>query len=695
MNSQGYRCRSLAALTMSAIALLILAGCHYSLLNRSISLAAWSPDGSRLAVCIDNADSDRGELWLVEPESGMTTMLLSGERSSGLPHLLAPRWAPDGKALYCARTTAGEKDERRPATIIGIDLQSGETNEVGVIHYTGSRVDHFTATEVFIPLVDGNLVAQDLGEDDIYRLVRIDPATGTKSTFAPLTGSGLVISGSRDGEQLAVTVLGSDDAGTMVAVFNNNGEQRPNPLELWPTCDDAEAQPALTWSPTGSHLAVVVEDIPPAGSKWSPSNSFRNPEQSEKDDFASLILFEPLTGRGVLIADDVFGLPPVFSPNGKHLAYAASSGIRDGDGDLLLEIRVLTEFAEDTEVSLPGLALPLAWSTDSSKLAYYLGQPDDDNMGSVISVAPDGTGTIVVSKNQQDRLAVASPTGGRLAWVSGDGAVQVLDPGTGRVLFNGGLTATGTLQAGEDHLRQNRPTDAMETWSALDSTDLGGEGAARLAAGTYAAFHTLDRPGDAARLLDQSCSNLSEKEEPATAFLILCGTLSDLGFRPEAERLVEEQLLARYPDSPEAVEALWALAALKQDEGDAEAALHHLERLLRSYPEERTEVIRALLLAALAETGKNQALVIELAGMIIDANGDLGDNDQAASRAVAHYALGTALEQNGNGEQAREAYATALAQRTQTNLSDGRNVEDLCWEALLRLARSETPLARR
>jgi len=687
--------RRTVVLTLPAIALLILAGCHYSLLTPSRSLAAWSPDGSRLAVCIDNEAGDSGELWLVEPESGRMTKLLDGQRSPGLPHLLAPRWSPDGKTLYCARTTAGEKDERRPAAIIGIDLISGTESDVGVIHYTGGSVDHFGSTQAFIPLADGTLAAQNLGEDSVYRLVRIDPASGTRSSFASPAGSWMVISGSADGQQLAVAVPGKAGSGARISVFNSRGEQRPHPLDLWAASENsAEAQLSLTWSPTAARLAIMVEDLPPAGSKWSIPAPVRDIEEKE-DDFATLLLLEPESGGAVPIAHDVFGTPPVFSPDGKHLAYAASSGIRDGDGDLLLEVRVLTELAEDTEVSLPGLALPLAWSTDSSKLAYYLGQPDDDNKGTVISVAPDGSGTRVVSRHQQDRLAVPSPTGGRLAWVSGSGAVQVIDPGTGRVLFHAGLTTAGTLQAGEDHLLQERPEAALETWSALDSTPLSSGQSARLAAGSYAALHTLDRPGDAARLLDRACSDLQQREDPATAFLILCGALSDFGFRPEAERVVEQQIIARYPDSPEAMEALWALAALKQDEGDAEAALRYLERLLRSYPEERKEVVRALLLAALAETGENQAVVIELAGMIIEANGDQEDSDQAAPRAVAHYARATALEQNGNSEQAREAYAAALAQRTKTNLSDGRSVADLCWEALLRLARNETPAARR
>ncbi len=135
MNRERYRHWPLTALALSVLALLILAGCHYSLLNRSSSLAAWSPDGSRLAVCIGNEDGESGELWLVEPQSGSTRKLLTSELSNGLPHLLAPRWAPDGETLYCARTTADEKDERRTAAIIAIDVATGMATDAGVIHY--------------------------------------------------------------------------------------------------------------------------------------------------------------------------------------------------------------------------------------------------------------------------------------------------------------------------------------------------------------------------------------------------------------------------------------------------------------------------------------------------------------------------------------------------------------------------------
>jgi tetratricopeptide (TPR) repeat protein len=695
MNSKRFRRRSPTALTLSTIALLLLSGCHYSLLNRSNSLAAWSPDGCRLAVCVGSGDGKGSELWLVEPESGTTRKLLNGGWSSSLPHLLAPRWTPDGKTLYCARTIAGEEDERRPAAIVGIDIDSGAAFDAGLIHYTGSPGDHFAATEAFIPLADGTLAAQDLGQDNVYRLVRIDPATGVQSGFASLEGQWMVISGCRGGHQLAVAVPGSVGAGTRITIIDDNGRQLPAPLELWPADDGAGVQPILTWSPTADSLAIIVEDTPPPGSQWSVQSTHHTPEEEEGDDFATLLLLLPDDGRVTPVAHDLFGLPPVYSPDGKHLAYAAGSGIRGRDGDLLLETRVLAGLAVETDVSLPGLALPLAWSADSSKLAYYLGQPDDDNSGTVISVAVDGSGTQVVSRHQQDRLAVAAPTGGRLAWVSGDGAVQVLTPGAGQVLFCGGLTVTGALQAGEDHLRQGRPAAALSACSILDSAGLDGEKSARLAAVSFASLNQLQRAAEAAVVLEQAVADFPTKAEPALAFLTLGGVLSDFGFRREAERLVEQQLLARYPQSPEAVDALWALAALKQSEGDDEASLDHLQRLLRDYPEERREVTRALLLAALAEAGQNPPLVLELAGLIIEANGDLANGDlangdQKAPRLVAYYARGQALEQSGSADKAREAYRAAIAERTETRLSDGRDVEDLCWEALYRLARSDS-----
>ncbi len=692
MNSKRYPCRPLAVILLSAVALLILTGCHYSLLNRSSSLAAWSPDGSRLAVCIVDEDSDSGELWLVEPENGETRMLLSSGQSSGLPHLLAPRWAPDGKTLYCARTIEGEKDERRPATIVGIDIGSGTATDAGMIHYTGSRGEYFATTEAFTPLADGTLAAQDLGQDNIHRLVRIDPSSGAQSKFTSTEGQWMVISGSRDGRRLAVAVPGSDNAGTRITVFDHNGGPLPKPLELWPSGDSAGVQPTLTWSPVADSLAIIVEDAPPPGSRWSVHATPNALEEEEGDDFATLILMWPDSGRAAPIAHDLFGLPPVYSPDGKHLAYAASSGIRGGDGDLLLETRVLTGLADDTDVSLPGLALPLAWSAESTTLSYYLGLPDDDNTGTVISVALDGSGTRVVSRDQQDRLAVASPAGGRLAWVSGEGAVQVLDPGTGRVIFCGGLTMTGTLQAAEDHLRQGRPEAALAGCSSLDRTTLDGERSGRLAAVSYASLNALQRSGEAAGVLDQAYAVLPQKGEPARALLALGGALSDLGYRAEAERLVEQQLLARYPESPEAVEALWALAALKQSEGDAEASLAHLQWLLRDYPKERREITRVLLLATLAETGQKPSLILELAELVIKSSGDQAEEDQAATRAVAHFVQGQALEQIGIHSQAREAYTAAVAEHTETRLSDGRDVEDICWEALLRLARSESPI---
>lgn len=667
--------RRATALALSTLTLLTLAGCHYSLLNRSSSLAAWSPDGSRLAVCIVNNDAGCGELWLVEPDSGATRKLLSGDRSSGQPHLVAPRWSPDGRQLYCLRTIDEENEERRPATIVHVDPRSGEASDLGVIHYKNSRFDHLSVTDVFTPLGDGSIAAQNLGEDEIFRLVRIDSERYI-SSFATIEGSWMVISGSQDGERLAVAVPGSKGMGTVLTFFDNKGEPLLDAIPLWPGIDQSGSIPALTWSPCSHRLALVAENV----------------GEQEEEDFATLMVVDSRTGEKECVASDLFGLPPVFSPDGNRLAFTANSEIKAGDDDLLLEVRIHPPVGDaEVELSLPGLALPLAWSADSSKLAYYLGYSGDDNEGTVISVAPDGTGTRVVSQHQQDRLAVAAPTGGRLAWVSGDGAVQILDPGTGQVLFHAGLTVNGTLQAGEDHIRQGRPADALATYATLDNSALNGERSARLAAVSYAALNQLQRSGEAAAVLDRACADLPQKEDPPLAFLILGGALSDFGFRSEAEHLVEEQLLIHYPDSPEAVEALYALAALKQSEGDTGASLHHLQRLLLDYPEERAEPTRALLLATLARAGEEPSLILELAGLILETNGDPENVDQAVPRAVSYYARGRALEQNGAREQAREAYSSAITEDTDTQLPDGAKVTDLCWEALLRMARNETP----
>jgi len=655
------------ALSVSAIALLVLAGCHYSLLNRSSSLAAWSPDGSWLAVCIDNADADSGELWLVEPDSGTTRKLLSGQRASGLPHLLAPRWSPDGRRLYCARTSDGEKSERRPAAIIAIDPLTGETGDIGQIHYTGSRMDHFTDSEVFTPLADGSLAAQTLGTDDRYRLIRLD-ANGVVSPFTTRGGEWMVISGSPDGEKLAVALPGAGGRGTEIILFTAAGKPLHTGFTPYTGSDDPDMEPTLTWSPCSTRLALVAE---------------------ASDDMATLQVINVAAGTLETVADDIFGLSPHFSPDGSKLAYAASSGIRDASDDMLLEVRVHSAAAgSETVLSLPGLALPLAWNPEGTTLAYYLGLPEDDSAGTVISVSVDGRGTRVVGRQQDDRLAAASPRGGRLAWVSGSGTIQVLEPSTGRLLFSCGLTTTGAIQLAEDHLLQGRPEAALETGTGLTQVSLDAEQTAHLSAITHAATHALQDDGAPTALLTETCQRLAQTDEPATALLTFCGALSDFGFRSEAEQLVEEELLANYPESPEAMEALWALAALKQSEGNTAASLRHLERLLQGYPAERLEATRALLLAALAEAGEEPAQVLELVELILEAGSGTAEEESALIRSVAHFARGLALEQQGEQEAARQAYTTALEVQLEPKLADGRAVNDLCWEALLRLTRN-------
>jgi len=664
--------RRVAYLSIIGLALILLSGCHFSLLNRSSSLAAWSPDGTHLALCISNADTEQSELWVVNPTTANTRKLLSAAPAENLPHLLAPRWSPDGSRLHCLRTTEGEDGDRRPATIIGIDPLGGNSAEIGVIHYGGSRSTVFAESEVYAPLADSTLVAQDLGTDGIHRLVRFDPRTGERSTFAAPRGHWMTICVAPAGGMLAVAVPGPGSRGTLVTLHRPDGTPLPHQARLWADAED-DIQPSLSWSPTGDQLAIVAEDVPG--------------EEDREEGFATLLLVDVSSGRTVTVADDVFGLPPLFSPDGGKLAFAASSGVRDGDDDLLLEVRVHDLAGQSAcDVSLPGLALPLGWSADNTTLAYYLGLPDNDNRGSLVSVAANGTGTLVIGSPLQDRLAVPSPAGGHLAWVSGDGAVQIFDLGRGEPLFTGGLTSAGTIQAGTDRLRQGSPEETLHLLQRLDTQPLTGDRMADRAALAYTALRALGQTAEADAGLEQACRDLPEADQPAAAFITLCGALSDFGFRPEAERLVEEQLLARYPDSPEAQEALWALAALKQSEGDGEAALALLRRLLNNAPAERTEATRAVLLAALAESATDSRSVSELAELMMAELDAQGEDASMPARAAARYALAVTLEQRGRLVQARQAYGDVLTTRSRAILPDGRDVADLSRQALFRLA---------
>lgn len=671
---------------LAGLLLTLLAGCHYSLLNRSSSLAAWSPDGARLAVSIDSGDTGLSELWLIDPErDGADRLLTAPSSTSGPPHLLAPRWSPDGGTLFCARTDEGEESERRPATIMRTELPDGRTTEAGTIHYAGSRSTVFTDSDVFVPLSDGTLAAQDLDEDQCWRLVRLDPASSRWSVFAESDGRRLSLRGTTSGELLAVAGFAPGGNTPLVTVYRADGTALPHRLTLWETGGEGTL-PSLTWSPAGDRLGLVIEDLPPRESPW------RLPDFTADDaeeDFATLVLFEPLSGTASTLAHDVFGLPPVFSPDGTMLAFSAGAGIRNGDGDLMLEVRAHGPGAtRDCFVSLPGLALPLVWNREGTALAYYLGLPYDDNRGTVISVAADGSGTTVVARDQQDRLAVPSPSGGRLAWISGDGAVQVIDPFGGPQPSVRALTHTGTIQAAEDHLRQKRPVEALDLLAGLEAAHLDSDDTGRRAAITYAALRRLDRPGDAAATMDGACSELEHGADPADALLGLCGALSDLGYRREAERLVEERLLAVYPDSPQAVEALWALAALRQSEGDVDAAMGYLRRLLHDHPGQRGEPSRAILLAALADAGGKPPEVEELAGFFIAAVPAPGRESSTAA-AASRCALGLALEAQGRLTEARETFAAALAERAGAALPDGRRIDAICRLALVRLAGAE------
>ncbi len=189
----------------------------------AVGAAAFSPDGARVAMSEDYARTFRGRLWIVDAATGSALAA-----------------APPGAAGITQSSAAS----------------SSAASSSGGLRATTERYAAFGWNGT-----DGALIAVEFGPGkgapDV--LVRLDPATGSRTPIAELSGSGrfnghLVVGGGA----AAVGVQGPSGRQTSVAVVTlADGSQRSLDAEVGPALSpDATVAYPMAVSPDGSRVVV-------------------------------------------------------------------------------------------------------------------------------------------------------------------------------------------------------------------------------------------------------------------------------------------------------------------------------------------------------------------------------------------------------------------------------------------------------
>lgn len=319
---------------------------------------------------------------------------VSAEMLSGTMRLYDVQWSDDGETLLWV--------ERRPSggTLVAqrgrdafYDLTDSRYSVSGRVGYGGGEFTTRGDTVYFIS--DG-------------RVHRVALAGGQARAITPNFGGAASPAVSADGRWLAF--VHTDEGRDVIALVDTEGQHWPQKLA---TGDDFVMQPV--WHPDGTHLAYVAWNHP-----QMPWNGSELRLMTLTDITAGL----PQMAHETTLAGDtetaVF--QPIFSPNGKTLAYVSDA---DGYGHIYLhdlatdETRQLTSGAVEhmTPAWVQGMRT-IAWSADSQRMyatrsekAFYSLWRYDVNSGngeqidtfddythlSQLSVSPQGQAAVMGS----------------------------------------------------------------------------------------------------------------------------------------------------------------------------------------------------------------------------------------------------------------------------------------------------------
>ena len=257
-----------------------------------ISSPSGSPDGQRVVFVRRQTDmeADRGrtDLWMIDPNGGELRQLTSHEAGDS-----SPVWSPDSKTLYFLSSRSGSSQ------VWSISMAGGEARQV-----------------TDLPLDVGNLIVSPAG-DDLAITMEVFPDCETlECTVEKLAErqAGKISGHLYDKIFVRHWDTWKDGRRSHLFVMPISGGE---PRELTTGVDaDVPAKPfggaeEIAFTPDGSGLVFAMRDVG-AAEPWS-------------TDFD--LYFVPVDGsaapRCLTEANEAWDTQPVFSPDGKMLAYLA------------------------------------------------------------------------------------------------------------------------------------------------------------------------------------------------------------------------------------------------------------------------------------------------------------------------------------------------------------------------------------
>lgn len=169
------------------------------------------------------------------------------------------------------------------------------------------------------------------------------------------------------------------------------------------------------WSPDGSQIAFMSKSASP-GIRWREPDRLhtRRIDGSDKN-IRTIVSAEPRGGRGGLAL-----LPPVWSPDGRFLAYYAIDGDRRDRSYILYTIRSegwdRFEIGRTKSSDMDAYNLPLpSWSPDSEQIAFVAGE---GNARQLFTARTDGSDRQLLVSDPQIRQVEWSPDGAEILFVS-------------------------------------------------------------------------------------------------------------------------------------------------------------------------------------------------------------------------------------------------------------------------------------
>ncbi len=337
-----------------------------------------APDGEWVAYTVRTSDTEKDkrsrDVWLANWRDGRTLRITSTDDSES-----RPRFSPDGRYLGFL-SSRGNDDEITQLWLL--NREGGEAE----------RVTNFKgAVEDFAFSPDGRHVALIVSDEDPAAAKSDD--TGKKKTAPPIVIDRFYFKEDYTG------YLGKIRRHLYLLDLTTRTSEILTPGKF------DELSPS--WSPDGKSIAFV---------------SKRSGDDPDRNNTYGIYIIEPRAGATPRLVteyqgaggDSSFGGAPVWSPDGKHLAYVAG-----GDPKLiyyaLFGIAVVPVSGGTPQLltrSIDRNADQPVWSADGRSIFFLL---EDDGNQQVARVPAKGGPITRVTSGRRDVTQIASNRGGRIA----------------------------------------------------------------------------------------------------------------------------------------------------------------------------------------------------------------------------------------------------------------------------------------